>query len=486
MLSGATLSLTPGSLAWVPQGGGVTVNYQYQPGRPASTTGATIDFYWASGTTVATEIGKPVARTAVTSASSHAPITVSAAALGAAPQGAKDLLAVADTGSPSPSTAANQVLALAYDPITANSATAPTSQTIALTYTISEAAPTSGQTITVGVYRSASPQFSPGSAILVNTLSIPSADSAGHAGSALGTHTINLQDPAALLPDPRHEYVYVVVDPSHKIGDPQGTVHEAHFRKFVLGVLSHGFRGLGQITGIPAWEPQTAKDLQTIDGYNQVIQFDWTATSNLPEPGLAVAAGNQLYSQVVSTADALVRSNGHPGDVVDLHLIGHSRGAVVISQVLQDLVGTTDPALAGGYKVMTVLDPHPASIAFNNPGYSAGTGIAAAAAVAVLIAGEKQIQDPQVLIPSNVDAVQDYFQHTQASVLSGTLDPEAILNPWGEDPSLLINRSAARVVSVDLTNRFDPVIGPIGHVQVPVWYDQHVVQQGGIFPGYQA
>jgi hypothetical protein len=278
----------------------------------------------------------------------------------------------------------------------------------------------------------------------------------------------------------------VVVDPSHRIGDPQGTVREAHFRKFVLGGLVHGFRGLGQLTGLPAWEPQTAKDLVNIDGYNQVIQFDWTATSNIPLPGLAVAAGNQLYSQIASTADALVHNFGHAGDVVDLHLIGHSRGAVVISQALQDLVGTTDPVLAGGYKVMTVLDPHPGSNAFNNPGYSAGTGPLAALAAGALILGSAGTQDPQVVIPSNVNAAQDYFQHTPASAFSGTFDPEVILNPWGEDPGLLINRSGVPITSVDLTSQVDPVIGPIGHVQVPVWYDQNVVRQGGVFPGYRS
>jgi hypothetical protein len=353
---------------------------------------------------------------------------------------------------------------------------------VALTYDVTEAA--TGQALTVGVYRSASAQFSPSTAILVNTLNVPAKDLAGASSTALGTHTVNVYDPAALRPDPRHEYVYVVVDPSHRIGDPQGTVHEAHFRKFVLGAISHGFLALGQITGLPAWEPQTAKDLQNIDGYNQVIQFDWTATSNIPKPGLAVAAGHALYSQIVSTADALVRNLGHPGDVVDLHLIGHSRGAVVISQALGDLVGTTDPVLAGGYKLMTVLDPHPGNNTFFQPGYSQGPGLLAAVAAVTLIAGESATQDPQVVIHSNVDAVQDYFQHTPASAFLRTSSLESYLNPWGEDPSLLINQSGASVASVNLTSQVDSVLGPIGHVEVPVWYDQHVVQQGAVFTPY--
>ena len=37
---------------------------------------------------------------------------------------------------------------------------------------------------------------------------------------------------------------------------------------------------------------------------------------------------------------------------------------VVVSQVLQDLVGTNDPALHGGYLQMSLLDPHPANNLF--------------------------------------------------------------------------------------------------------------------------
>ena len=170
---------------------------------------------------------------------------------------------------------------------------------------------------------------------------------------------------------------------------------------------------------------------------------------------------------------------------MDLHLIGHSRGAVVISQALGDLVGTTDPVLAGGYKLMTVLDPHPGNNTFFQPGYSQGPGLLAAAAAATLIAGESATQDPQVVIPSNVDAAQ-VTSSTLRQPFLGTSSLESYLNPWGEDPSLLINQSGASVASVDLTSQVDSVLGPIGHVEVPVWYDQHVVQQDAVFAPYRA
>ena len=83
-----------------------------------------------------------------TAAGTYGHVSISPTALGLAPQGAKYLLALADTGQPG--VASNQVLALAYDPINADSATEPNSQTVALTYNVAEAA--TGQALTVGVY----------------------------------------------------------------------------------------------------------------------------------------------------------------------------------------------------------------------------------------------------------------------------------------------------------------------------------------------
>src|SRR5207249_11553918 len=104
-------------------------------------------------------------------------------------------------------------------------------------------------------------------------------------------------------------------------------------------------------------------------GYNQVIPFYWVGESRLPAPRETLIAGIDLYDQIVTAAQQLVSepdpltSDGQalPGSVVDLHLIGHSRGSVVISQALQDLAGTTIPELQGGFKRMTMLDPHPAN-----------------------------------------------------------------------------------------------------------------------------
>ena len=48
-----------------------------------------------------------------------------------------------------------------------------------------------------------------------------------------------------------------------------------------------------------------------------------------------------------------------PGDVVDLHLIGHSRGGDVVS-LAAGLLDRSAPPLGGGFLELTLLDPHPA------------------------------------------------------------------------------------------------------------------------------
>ena len=67
----------------------------------------------------------------------------------------------------------------------------------------SEAEP--DQSFSVGVYRSSSSTFDPSTAILVNTVT---EDANGNDfDESLGQHTDVIDDPAALLPDPLHEYV---------------------------------------------------------------------------------------------------------------------------------------------------------------------------------------------------------------------------------------------------------------------------------------
>ncbi len=55
----------------------------------------------------------------------------------------------------------------------------------------------------------------------------------------------------------------------------------------------------------------------------------------------------------------------HVHDVIDVQLIGHSRGTSVVGQAMQELLDnlSSQPlALQEGYFELTLLDPHPANI----------------------------------------------------------------------------------------------------------------------------
>ena len=471
-----------GSPSWDTELGGVDFGYQVIGGPLPDDS--SIDFYWASGPDETDELGGPIFSSPASglATGTYGTYNVPASELGTPPTGAEYLLAAAHVGPADPQT--DSVMSVAYDPFEMDSATSPDPKDISFTYDVNEAA--LGQPFDVGVYRSSSPIFDPSTAILVDQIPVPSLDSNGNLSEALGRHTDVISDPDALLPDPLHEYVFVVADPDHTIGDPDGTYHEAHFRKFVLGVVSHGLLPDGQLSGIPPWETTMAQDLRYIDKFNQVIPFDWSSTSNLPEPFLAINAGNNLKDQITSAADALIQNFGSPGDVVDLDLIGHSRGAVVISQALQDLYGTTDTALAGGYVKMTLLDPHPANNAYGLASFSTTSPFASLVARSVLSSFQQSANDPQVIIPPNVDAWDDVYQQTLASPGFDLTSPgESLMNLWGDDPTLIDNESGV-LPSLDknLSGMTLPEYGLIGHSEVPYFYDLYIVELGQIFPGY--
>jgi hypothetical protein len=471
------------SLTWSTTQGGVDFGYQVNTVPLPQDTSAAL--YWASGTTEDTILepaATPVTIPSTTPVGQPQTIHMDQQDLQSAPPDAKYLLAELDPNNAiAESDETNNIAFVAYDPITMDSATSPNSKSISFSYDISEAEP--GQPITVGIYRSNSPTFD-GNAIKVDEQTVPAQDSNGGDSEAVGPHTVDIQDPNALLPDPTHEYVYVVADPDHNIGDPTGAYHEAHYQKFVVGVVVHGFDPV-----MPQWEKDMAGDLTTYAHFDDVIAFDWSSSSILPIPGVTQFQGTLLAIEIAFAADLTVASQGHPGvDVVDLDLIGHSRGSVVISQALQDLDGTTDSVLAGGYKAMTMLDPHPANNSYATQTASFGS-FSQPVVEPVYRAFQFATRDPQVLIPPNVDQVNLYYQHTPASAfkLFGPQWQEAILNLWGEDPSLIINDSSTPLSddnSEDLTNDVYDNLGPVGHSEVPLWYDLYVVKQGAIFSGY--
>ena len=167
----------------------------------------------------------------------------------------------------------------------------------------------------VGVYRSADPAFDPSD--------LPVADTVVAAPG--GTATVAL---AGEMPiDPGRPHVLVVADPADAIDESDEGNNTGSFRKLALGVVTHGFQPDGQF---PTWVTAVAAALEA-KGYAETIAFDWAAASRLPVPGLTTVYGTRLAGQIRLTADAV---GTLPTDVVDVHLIGHSRGTVVVSQAL--------------------------------------------------------------------------------------------------------------------------------------------------------
>jgi hypothetical protein len=161
---------------------------------------------------------------------------------------------------------------------------------------------------------------------------------------------------------------------------------------------------------------------------------------------------------------------------VDIQFVGHSRGAVVISQALQDLVGTQDPALTGGYFRMTMLDPHPA----NNSAVrlSASTPIGWILAAGTILF-QAAANDPDVAVPTNVKEVDLYYQHNAARVLQGF--PDHYLNLWGESDSDIQIPPGVLLHTTNLTGLQYEGFGYIGHTTIDAWYMAFVLGKTNIW-----
>jgi hypothetical protein len=370
--------------------------------------------------------------------------------------------------------------------LTLTKATTVDAQSIEVSYTL----PQDDTTVPLrfDVYRSAGKVYD-SSAQFIGTQTLdPASDPAD---LAQGSHTdVALLTGTSLPPNQSLPYIVVVADPLNALTADPNAVKTTYFRTWLLGVVSHGFLPpIPGVTATPAWETSMADALGrsgpavSPDKYNDVIAFNWVATSGIPVPGQAVAAGNQLYFQVIAKADALAAS--HPGDVVDLHFIGHSRGTVVISVALQKLMGTTDPALKGSYIRATLLDPHPANAATISLADAFPT--TAAIVLPPYVAAELAQKDPQVDIPANVKVVDAYYQHSAFRDFVFSDRAEFVLNVWGEGPSAGIT-SAVPITWTPLTNVVDQSVGPegkiigaIGHSEVHDWYQVHIVNTGLAF-----
>ena len=317
---------------------------------------------------------------------------------------------------------------------------------------------------TLGVYRSATNTAGAGAVGLAD-VTAPAVDAAGQPSTSVGVHVVTVPLPGGLPPNPEHAYVVVVADPNSPGATNPG--RSADFRVYTIGVIVHG--GIQpqswKNTG-PPWEQTMANSLRA-EGYDLVIPWNWVAESG--HPG---AAAKQV-PRLARTIDQAV-ADVPAGSPVDLHLIGHSEGAVVVSQALFHITET--PALARGYTELTLLDPHPAGNGIKGQQYSVEGGIVGDVAKGEIRSFQGKANDPLPYIAPNVSDAQVYYQHTPVGLAHTN---GGIYNLWGDVPV-----AAAPGVPVHYANLTGSGISHAGDFGIPTWYQTDVVPLLGDGPAF--
>ena len=163
---------------------------------------------------------------------------------------------------------------------------------------------------------------------------------------------------APLAPAPYLPYVLAVVDPRHQLPAAVTTdASAAHFRIYTIAAVTQGF-GPGEAD----WVQPMVNAIRVEDNYDSVFPIYWN--SFRPSPGQTTLGAQDMFTTLVQNANSLA-DRLQPNDIIDVQLIGHSRGSAVIDQAMQMLVnvnaGSVLPQLAHGYYKLTFLDPHPAN-----------------------------------------------------------------------------------------------------------------------------
>lgn len=154
-----------------------------------------------------------------------------------------------------------------------------------------------------------------------------------------------------------------------------------------------------------------------------------------------------------------------PGEAVDVHLIGHSEGAVVNSEAILALNQQGWPAAAdAGYLKVTMLDPHAANNGLKGQQYSVSNGVLGYIARMEINDFQSKAQDPPPVVPENVEGAEVFYQRTPVSQTFGSND--GVYNLWGQVPVL------GKATHFDLTA---PGISHSGKFGVQDWYRLNVV-----------
>ena len=265
------------------------------------------------------------------------------------------------------------------------------------------------------VYRSADPMLDPGD-VSVGQVTLTGTD------LSVGPHTATVPLSGPLAINPALKYVLVVAE----AGDVDASNDLASFRKWVVGVATHGVE---QPSGyFPAWVTDLANGMRG-QGYDEVLAYDWSDLSGLPSAQAPALASQRLAGELGQVIAAL--PGFAVGDTVDIHLVGHSRGGGMITQTAA-LLPTDVAPLQGGYLKLSLLDPHPT----NNtvpPNFSVSTGPIGLYTGGLFVMFQSLANDPALAIPANVDTAEVFYQH--ANIVDALGPDEQVLNSWGVVPA---------------------------------------------------
>jgi hypothetical protein len=392
----------------------------------------------------------------------------------------------------------DQTLPLAYNPdIVIKSVRTEDSRSLIVDYDVQNA--NLLQPLKIGLYRSsvtpASGTFDPSSAQILGPPIIVPVGNYTTITQAGQDHevTLDLQAQGGLTPNTKYPYVIADADPANELTNAQYDTRTGSFRTYVISAVVPGFQltqglinrysrilfdysltELAKFESLPTeselmdwlfstWENGLTDALlaAAYDASDAVIQLHWN--SGAPDPNAVYDAADELVSQI--TLAAAIIPGLQANDVIDVRLIAHSRGTVVSSLAMQSLTSSPQmPQLQHGFFKMTLMDPHPA-----NQKYGLNADFSPDFDGLVFLAGytwfEAQVHDPDVQVPSRVNAVEELYQETPTSLFSGFLSgfPENHINLFGLLP-LQIGQDPNQPNMTDLT------APNVGHLEIPEVY----------------
>lgn len=290
------------------------------------------------------------------------------------------------------------------------------SQSVEVGYRV-ETLPVSGlaSPVQVTVYRS-------NNAILDDSDTIIGQTSINETGLTVGSHTATVSISGGLTIDPSRPWIFTKLDSTNLVMESNEANNEGSFRKRTVGVVVHGYQPDGQF---PA-RAREAANLLKQKGYDAAFAFDWAQLSSITGPGFAVQASQGLATEILNATKNVFPAN----DVIDLHVIAHSRGSIVSALALDSLKSqTTVPALGAGFVQWTLLDPHPLrnDVAVRNESASFGPlGRLVFRSYRLL---QTLTNDPALFAPANVDFIETFFQRKESADIR--FGEQKFLNPWG-------------------------------------------------------